>query len=551
MNKRGVTKKGGTLMRQIPTSGGIELGPREGPWIDVIPLQGTPVDLEDVTRAIVTGELAWEHWPPGSLGKAGNALLRTPVTKGTRGVVGYNDVFALRFLYLARMEPVAALRTILHHETHIPPAIMAALTVTVRRTIHPGRLAESLISSLVNSAVIPAFPSPPLSRRELEGLANRFLQALGETHGNAEIPADPIDRARLYLEIGRLLWSPEALQLLAQRALSPETAMLARLLAGCTIDLSARDTLLYAGRNLTLPKRADSYPLIWWPQMVELYRAACPLEALIFLGGLPAGPRADESAVFATPTRYIPPVNHLMRGLIQALREEIAAGEFLPYGEFVLELPANYPLRTHYAITHLRIWARGNDCAYIALYAEGRNLAICAWQPGEPLSDWVVSPAAQQLVDLTLTALWRDLSVVGDTATPAPARPPTRSLTSASTAPRRTTAARTFPRRRCQITGNRTWGDTADHERITRDTHQVRGHPRRLPEGWQTSPEARETARAYGLTLPAGYSFVRPHWRGGDAEAKPAADTVVTEPQPIRVRGLASVMLLLEAAPKE
>jgi len=59
----------------------------------------------------------------------------------------------------------------------------------------------------------------------------------------------------------------------------------------------------------------------------------------------------------------------------------------------------------------------------------------------------------------------------------------------------------------------------------------VRGHLRRLPEGQHPSESAR-TAAAYGIVLPPGHTFVRPHTRGGAAPAG----------RPIAARGLASLL---------
>lgn len=63
---------------------------------------------------------------------------------------------------------------------------------------------------------------------------------------------------------------------------------------------------------------------------------------------------------------------------------------------------------------------------------------------------------------------------------------------------------------------------------------------RRLAENWKRSSEAEETARAYGIVLPDGFTFVRPFLRGGDEnEEEPSAPRIV-----IRSRGLASLISL-------
>jgi len=73
-------------------------------------------------------------------------------------------------------------------------------------------------------------------------------------------------------------------------------------------------------------------------------------------------------------------------------------------------------------------------------------------------------------------------------------------------------------------------------------THGVRGHLRRLPAGWKASQEAKEIAQGFGVLVPDGFTFVRPHVRGhgdgGDQSTAPAEIIV-------QARGLASVMMLL------
>lgn len=44
--------------------------------------------------------------------------------------------------------------------------------------------------------------------------------------------------------------------------------------------------------------------------------------------------------------------------------------------------------------------------------------------------------------------------------------------------------------------------------------HQVGAFVRRLPTGWRASEAARRDAAAFGLQVPEGATFVRPHWRG-------------------------------------
>ncbi len=62
----------------------------------------------------------------------------------------------------------------------------------------------------------------------------------------------------------------------------------------------------------------------------------------------------------------------------------------------------------------------------------------------------------------------------------------------------------------------------------------MRGHLRRLPEGWCPSEGARAAAAWYGLVLSPDHTFVRPHTRGG----------AVLAGRPIAALGLASLLAM-------
>lgn len=112
-------------------------------------------------------------------------------------------------------------------------------------------------------------------------------------------------------------------------------------------------------------------------------------------------------------------------------------------------------------------------------------------------------------------------------------------------APKPTTETRglTLPAaRHVHLAGTRAWGEAAERERIRRQAHGVRGHLRRLHGAWHAGAEAASSAGEFGLALPQGFTFVRPHVRGHNA-----AGAGIT-PTPIRARGLATIMTLLHPA---
>ena len=50
--------------------------------------------------------------------------------------------------------------------------------------------------------------------------------------------------------------------------------------------------------------------------------------------------------------------------------------------------------------------------------------------------------------------------------------------------------------------------------RVTLSPHLVSGHLRKLPDGWNVSEDAQQHAAEFGISLPDGHTFVRPHERG-------------------------------------
>jgi hypothetical protein len=89
-----------------------------------------------------------------------------------------------------------------------------------------------------------------------------------------------------------------------------------------------------------------------------------------------------------------------------------------------------------------------------------------------------------------------------------------------------------------ELRGVRRWG-TEEEVAAVRRAHAVRGHLRRLDGGRKASEVARKAAEEYGIVLPDGRTFVRPHVRGGRVEAGSA------QPPRLRAKGLATVAAVL------
>ena len=149
-------------------------------------------------------------------------------------------------------------------------------------------------------------------------------------------------------------------------------------------------------------------------------------------------------------------------------------------------------------------------------------------------------PAFDAWLSAVLAGLWRDLVVAGEEVVPERgALPVAHPPAIADRAPRRR-SARTLPTlRRIALSGRREWGTSDERATIQRRTAAVRGHLRRLHVGWEASAEALEIAGEFGVVVPQGATFVRPHMRAGHT-AEGAGEAVE-----IRAKGLASLSLLV------
>jgi len=79
-------------VRRIEASGGLELGPRGGPWIDVVPLPPAhSITMEGVVKAVKEG-LEWYSWRE----LAAEMPIRHP---GMKGVMGTGKTLSIRFLH--------------------------------------------------------------------------------------------------------------------------------------------------------------------------------------------------------------------------------------------------------------------------------------------------------------------------------------------------------------------------------------------------------------------------------------------------------------------
>lgn len=141
------------------------------------------------------------------------------------------------------------------------------------------------------------------------------------------------------------------------------------------------------------------------------------------------------------------------------------------------------------------------------------------WSPDNDTNTvqvWV-PPDLRFAFDILMSTIWRDACIV-QCATFARGSRHRKAYEAKTPKPKHPDNTLRLPRR---IYESR-WADEADRvavAHITRSAHAVGGFYRPLPDGHQAGPDTEDRAQRHGFAPPPpGYTFVRPHSRGGEVE---------------------------------
>lgn len=247
-------------------------------------------------------------------------------------------------------------------------------------------------------------------------------------------------------------------------------------------------------------------------------------------------------ADFATDNSGWPAVEgvdeNLCGGLTASLLREAQANQvYVPSGEFLVTVPPDFPIPF---VTSLAISADADGiwCALVG-DRDGKRVRSNAARfnvvPG-PHPSYSVDPGGDALFRLVCAAFWRDLVVAGpEVIVQARSRPSGHKAAGQSGKP----STLVLPRKSyIHLNGKREWASHEEREAIKRTAHGVKGFRRNLPDGWTASDQAQANANDFGVVLPDGYTFVRPHIRG-------AADAEQSEARPTKARGLQALTVWL------
>ena len=519
-----------------------ETGERALPRIDVVDMSGHPIPPDRVLGDL--HHVTWAAWNPS------HDSLFTPAfsRKKAAGVVGIGSTVAVRFLHPRDADPVSALHDLEEAES-LEPSLAGALIGAIEGTRRgvPERwlgLGVHLLAALCKGASAEITPSRMRSK-EVSAVAARFLDAIIAGEPAVSLPAGAVDRARFWLTVGRFLWKPSTMRRLAASSRRARIAK-ANMLAGAVrawFALSGRGQLEVNGVRLTVPS-LDALPRLW-DQALEWIAGGISADALRWLvkGGQIRGWQVDltgEEVQLQWDEEKRSLASAVARSLIAEAGER---GVYAPLGAFRVILPEGVPLRG-WGVVSLRVWAEP-DSLWVQALGSGEGGPVFHWSPDGGVDDLLVSPRARPAVDVTLAALWRDLRVAGESAVPVHSirrtrrRPGSGQKAGAVSPPK----PRLLPSRRraIRLSGWHSWSSKGERERIHRRAHGVRGHLRRLSPGWHASEEALRLAESFGVVVPQGHTFVRPHVRGTQDAGQPAerAET------PVVARGLATLISLL------
>jgi len=542
----------------------IELGHPDGPNLRVFPHkhQRDKDPFELLTHELSRSPLIFQPHTSSSRGKDGRRLV---------GIVGDGKKLRIRLLHPALMSFTEAMYQIEEIEmesgVRIPDELFASMLVASRginRKVDKSKIsfAATVFTSIMKRIAkeTEASLQPRISQRQLDKIVQGISPRDFLVHQRAfQASGRGVDVSRLMLTWAKELWSQR--WLLSGRFVGPEDQeSLEALSCLAAIDLLLRRSpdISIAGARLRVDLDTAAYLYVWL-QAVEFTSNAIQSEALRAL--LPDS-KIPGNILIKMPKTFDASGQHLslLEGMTSMfLREAEQNAFYVPFGSFRLSLPEDLKALHDAGINAFTVVADPQGLWVRILNQQYGE--VFRWQSDRGLRSVMIPTGYVVLFNAVLAALWRDLCVAGEEALPedTPAQPITSvnnfdtELVNASPAARRRSSMRRIrvlpKRRRLSLKGSHQWGTPLEHEAIRQRAHGVRGHLRRLHEGWKPSKQAKEIASEFGLSVPDGFTFVRPHVRGGKETTQSVSKTLILIPDKVTIvsQGLASLVTFLSA----
>lgn len=530
----------------VPESGGLVLGRRDSPQLDIIPVSGPPFGPGRENMAIamahllaaMTTEIHFldpQHYPeffqPSRASPSKHFWVVLAKTE--------EEAYLLRFGFQSR--PLEDLRIIEKEVGGLTASLLAPFVLLAWMNLDPRTMTREERARAQTLAPLLVFLLHRHKGRRAERLSAmdrqleipRMLRALWSATdlesamGIFDHPyASGTDVVLLALELGKTLWVPESL---------PEPMPTPAGFYGASVLAE----IVGEGVGL-MPWPVQDWGL--WFDLIRTRNSGRPLPPPDWSPPVTGYTRGLEIILGEAPSAN----PDLARGLYRAFMEIATRNaRYIPSGRFRVRVPELAVFRRP-GVSSIRISADPHGL-WIQLEGEKGSGEIFRFDRDlPPRPDLSADPVWLAV----FAALWHDMTV----GVPRASRRKDQETRGgeAMTADEATVVVRdkkplvlprTFVVR--EEAGQPGPSDELDvdwggHEErsVIRAIHAVRGHLRRLPPGWKPSPEAIETAQFYGVVLPEGYTFVRPHTRGIGKEAETPAERVAI------ARGLRSLALL-------
>jgi hypothetical protein len=435
-------------------------------------------------------------------------------------------------------------------ETNAPPSALAQLHVGIY-ALEKG-LPPEVAGFFMTRCLPKAGGRTRLSREQVRALADQILKTSLPALASKTMLQEKIghltrfDQVRLLMLLGREVWNPTILRQLPifEPGKSVEDILYPGFLALCFPEFENITTLDVNGITVQLPARPSPERMLVFPQYLEWIIFHVPPSILqhIHKRTFPVWSPFEAYLLFNDDDLDV-----LKSTAATLIRIAESQKRYVPQGDFFLHLPEN--IQSLIGVDTLRLIVDPNGIWVVPYNPDkDRYGQSFRYNPHAPdhLSPAICGTGYREILDVILSALWHDLLTGGHSGLyPHPTPRPYRAVSPASHASTTRSQRAQTPvysplRRRTEtitIEGWHAWGSDEERRIIQRRAHQVRGFLRRLPHGQRPSEQALDNALFYGLIVPDGYTFVRPHVRG-----RQAGDT---NPVEIRTRGLATALITL------
>ena len=547
-------------MRVIAESGGLAWGDMDDE-LDAVPLAGKLGGIDKPT-GVLRVALYPRGVPDQELPPWADHRLRVRARRPTIMLFDGNSR-SFRLRWPRERSPLEALERICAIERRSgspPPAWAVTALYFAGRAMMAGVEEDWRVGGSANAAVVIAqslksgqpLPGNP-SDEQIREIARQMLTA---KKGEPPIaPSDPWATARLVWQMGELAWSSEMAEAIVRFYDAQED------LWSAAMSVALSWALLHQPRLIEPLEGGWRYKpeiglviMRFWLQRLVLREAVLAEAQALYV---PWQVR-ETWRVAIDPPKALPDAGLALAYARRLIAEGEAGRRYSEHGIYDAELPPALPLAT-WGVKRLRWVCLRTGYWWVSLLDEaGESIGAFRWRGAQTsLNEMslVIPNWMAPYVHLAVAALWHDLVVAGEDVFVPVGRGRGGGEHKAREAAAHAERVLRLPRARRIPLGEvwpqeieaRAWGGDEDRRTLEarrRAMHAVRGHYRRLAEGWRAH-EAGVRAESYGMPPPPeGYTFVAPHVRGGERRGADEATLAVARRR-VQARGLEALVAAL------